>query len=183
MKVTYKGKLDTLIPAERRKLNAKLQKLGKIVDGREEREAHFVLSHERQNYNAEITVNIRDHVLVGAGSAPDLYTAMSSAIEKLDKQVRKLRAKFRDTRRTPDQSLRAKAAEEEAEEAAAEETVEEAGPHVFRVNHRANQKPMTLEEALLAMEGRNYLVYRDAETDRLSVLLRREDGNFDLVEA
>ena len=43
---------------------------------------------------------------------------------------------------------------------------------------------MTLDEALIEIEkGRDYLVYRDAETDRLSVLLRRRDGHFDLVEA
>ena len=43
---------------------------------------------------------------------------------------------------------------------------------------------MTLEEALLEMEkDRDYLVYRDAETDRLAVLVRRRDGHFDLVEA
>ncbi len=42
---------------------------------------------------------------------------------------------------------------------------------------------MTLEEALLEMEKkRDYLVYRDADTDRVSVLVRRPDGDFDLVE-
>jgi len=67
------------------------------------------------------------------------------------------------------------------------EIVEAAAPdqkRVYRANHRADQKPMTIEEALLAIEdGRDYLVYRDSETDRLSVLLRRRDGHFDLVEA
>ena len=43
---------------------------------------------------------------------------------------------------------------------------------------------MTLDEALLEIEkSGDYVVYRDAETDRLSVLLRRRDGHFDLVEA
>ncbi len=43
---------------------------------------------------------------------------------------------------------------------------------------------MTLEEALLELDtGREYVVYRDAETDRVAVLLRRPDGHFDLVEA
>jgi putative sigma-54 modulation protein len=32
-------------------------------------------------------------------------------------------------------------------------------------------------------QSRDYLVYRDSETDRVSVLLRRRDGHFDLVEA
>jgi len=54
---------------------------------------------------------------------------------------------------------------------------------VFRVNHHGRRKPMTLEEALLEIENRNFVVYRDAETDRVSVLVRRRDGNFDLIEA
>ncbi len=55
----------------------------------------------------------------------------------------------------------------------------------FRVNLHNQRKPMTLEEALLEMEDghRDYLAYRDAETERVSVLLRRRDGNFDLIEA
>jgi len=185
MKVTYKGKLDSLVDAQRKKLDSKLDRLAKVVDGREEREAHFVLNAERHAQKAEITVSIRDHVLMGAGSSPDLLTAMISAIDKLEKQVRKLRAKFRDTHRGPEQSLRTKTAGQSAdagEEPAGESMAE--GPAVFRVNHRANQKPLTLEEALLAIDdGRNYLIYRDSETSRLAVLLRRTDGNFDLVEA
>ncbi len=185
MKVTYKGKLDSLLPAQRRKLEAKLDKLAKVVDGREEREVHCILSSERNVQHAELTVNIRDHIMVGASSSPDLMTALTGAIDKLDKQVRKLRTKFRDTHRGPAQSLKATNLEPpetlDPESAMEDEGIQ--GPQVFRVNHRANQKPMTLEEALLAIDdGRNYLVYRDAESDRLSVLLRRRDGNFDLVE-
>ncbi len=184
MKVAYKGKLDSLVPAQRQKLESKLKKLAKVVDGKEEREAHFVLTSERHAHNAEITVNVRDHVMVGVGSSPDLLTAMTTAVDKLEKQVRKLRAKFRATHRGPEQSLRSQPVAE-PELAPIEEAEEPpVSGQVFRVNHRANQKPLTLEEALLKLEdGRNYLVYRDAESDRLSVLLRRRDGNFDLVEA
>jgi putative sigma-54 modulation protein len=183
MKVSYKGKLDSLLPAQRKKLDAKLAKLATVVDGREEREAHFILTSERHEHHAEITVNVREHVMVGVGASPDLLTAMTSAVDKLDKQVRKLRAKFRDTHRGPEKSLRVKPAvgEEAPVEPAAPEAAE---PQVYRVNHRADQKPLTLDEAILAMEdGRNYFVYRDSESDRLTVLLRRDDGNFDLVEA
>jgi hypothetical protein len=43
---------------------------------------------------------------------------------------------------------------------------------------------MTLEEALLQMDKtRDYLVYRDSVTDKVAVLVRRRDGDFDLVEA
>jgi putative sigma-54 modulation protein len=43
---------------------------------------------------------------------------------------------------------------------------------------------MTLDEAVLQMDDkRDYLVYRDAQTDRVVMLVRRRDGHFDLVEA
>jgi putative sigma-54 modulation protein len=183
MKVTFTGSLDELLPAQRKKLDRKLAKLGKLVDGKEEKEAHVIILSERQNHRAEITVNYHNHALVGIGAAPDLLTAFTSAIDKLEKQIQKLRTKWRDTKRVPESSLRSVAAEETAAGPEGEfELVTER--KVFRANHGADQKPLTLEEALLEMEdGRDYLVYRDADTDRLSVLLRRRDGNFDLVEA
>ena len=185
MKVTYKGKLDTLLPAQRQKLEAKLEKFGKLVDGKEEREAHVILVSERHLHRAEITFNFHDHPLVGIGESPDLLTAVTTAVDKLDKQVRKLRTKWRDGKRGPETTLKSKAeGEEEAEESAAPEAEAPPERSVFRVNHHSTQKPMTLDEALLRIEdGRDYVVYRDAKTDRVAVLLRRRDGNFDLVEA
>jgi len=43
---------------------------------------------------------------------------------------------------------------------------------------------MTVDEAMLEMDPtRDYLVYRDAQREGLSVLVRRRDGNFDLIES
>lgn len=182
MKLTIKGSLDQLLPAQRKKLDRKLAKLGKLIDGRQEREAHLIVASERQNHRAEITVNFHDHALVSEASSPDLLTALTLAADKLEKQVQKLRTKWRDIKRVPQREKSVAVEEAEAVAAAGEIEAGEA-PRVFRANHRADQKPLTLEEALLEMEdGRDYLVYRDADTDRLSVLLRRRDGNFDLIQ-
>jgi putative sigma-54 modulation protein len=45
-------------------------------------------------------------------------------------------------------------------------------------------KPMTPEEALvqLADEANQFLVFRDADTDRIGVLYKRKDGNYGLIE-
>jgi len=113
------------------------------------------------------------------GSNGDLFTAIHSAAEKLEKQAVKARTKWRDTKRAPRQEEPA----EEAGPAAEPEPEAEPGRRVYRVNHHRKRKPMTLDEALLEMENnRDYLVYRDAETDRVSVLVRRRDGHFDLIE-
>jgi len=185
MKVIYTGKLDGLMPAQQRKLQAKFAKVGKLLDGREEREAHVILTAQRRMQRAEITLNYYDHPLVGVESAPDAFTAITRALDKLEKQALKLRAKWRDTKRDPRLALKSALTSETAESAAEPEEAEAPGEsRVYRVDQRTDHKPLTLEEALLEMEAdRDYLVYRDAETDRLSVLVRRRDGHFDLVQA
>jgi putative sigma-54 modulation protein len=116
---------------------------------------------------------------VGLGENADIFTAIHAAILKLEKQAIKVRAKWRDNKRGP------KRTDTEAAGAPSEAASERAGEkRIFRVNHHQHRKPMTLDEALLEMEkDRDYLVYRDAETDRVAVLVRRRDGDFDLVEA
>jgi putative sigma-54 modulation protein len=182
MKITYTGRQVELAPAERKKLEAEFAKIGKLLDGKQdEREAHVVLSLERHLHHAEVTVNYYNHPLVGLGSDTDLFTAIHGAAQKLEKQALKTRTKWRDTKRAP----RKAGSEAEREPAAA---VVDAGAvpegKVYRVNHHEKRKPMTLDEAILEMDKkRDYIVYRDAETDRLRVLLRRKDGDFDLVES
>jgi putative sigma-54 modulation protein len=179
MKITYTGRQVELTPAQLKKLEARSAKVGKLLDGKRECEAHVILSLERHLHQAEVTVNYFNHQLVGVGSNSDLFTAIHSAIEKLEKQAVKQRSKWRDTKRTPRKEAEA------AKEArpAVREVESEVERRVYRVNHHQSRKPMTLDEALLEMEkNRDYLVYRDAETDRILVLVRRRDGNFDLVE-
>jgi putative sigma-54 modulation protein len=182
MRVTYTGRQVELAPAQLRKLEAKIGKVGKLLDGREEREAHVILSLERHLHHAEITVKYYNHQLVGLGSNSDLFTAIQAAMDKLEKQAIKIRTKWREGKRTPRKESQPEPPP--AETAAQAEPEAETEKRIFRVNHHQRRKPMTLDEAILEMEkDRDYLVYRDAETDRVSVLVRRRDGHFDLVEA
>ena len=182
MKITYTGRQVELAPAQLKKLEAQFAKIGKLLDGKRVHEAHVILSLERHLHHAEVTVNCYNHQLVGLRSNSDLFIAIHAAAEKLEKQVLKTRTKWRDFTRSPRKS--APETETEAPAAAAAEAESAPARRVFRVNHFQRRKPMTLDEAILEMdEDRSYLVYRDAETERVSVLLRRPDGNFDLVEA
>lgn len=179
MKITYTGRQVELAPAQLKKIEARFAKLGKLLDGREQSEAHVILSLERHLHKAEITVNYHNHQLVGIDSNADLITGIHSAIEKLEKQAIKVRAKWRDTKRTPPKE---EAAAPSDSASGPEESANQR--QVFRINHHERRKPMTLEEALLEMEkGADYLVYRDSENSRVAVLVRRRDGNFDLIEA
>ena len=181
MRITYTGRQVELAPAQLRKIEAQFAKVGKLLDGRDEREAHVILSVERHLHCVEISVNYHSHSLVCIGEDADLFTAIHAAVQKLEKQAIKVRAKWRDNRRAP-----RKAAESAEAGKIPASVVQEAAEEkkVFRVNHHQYRKPMTLDEAVLEMEkDRDYLVYRDAETDRVAVLVRRRDGHFDLVES
>ena len=201
MKVTYKGMPHALPPKVQQKLDGKFAKLAKLLDGRGEREAHVIVTQERRMCCAEVTLQFHDHKLVGHGSDADLFNALSAALEKLDAQAVKQRAKWRTTHRRNGPGVSRAGGGDVAGEvqrpeipakvppvANASRARESDGKRVFRVNGIGRRKPMTLDEALLEMDkNRDYLVYRDADRDReghgLSVLVRRRDGHFDLIES
>jgi ribosome hibernation promoting factor len=184
--------LPHALPAKvQQKLDGKFAKLAKLLDGRGEREAHVIVTQERRMCCAEITLQFHDHKLVGKASDTDLFTALSMAFEKLDSQAVKQRAKWRVTHRHKGEDAR-QPAESPAEDPSASPARQAASgssaKRVFRVNGAGRRKPMTLDEALLEMDpNRDYLVYRDAdrnaEREGLSVLVRRRDGHFDLIES
>ncbi len=49
---------------------------------------------------------------------------------------------------------------------------------------RVPVKPMSVEEALLLMQDspHPFLVFRDADSQQVSVIFRRRDGHFGLIE-
>ena len=179
MKITYTGRQVELAPAQLKKLEARFAKIGKLLDGKEERDAHIVLSLLRKIHKAEATINYYGQPLIGVGSSDDLFTAIHEAAEKLEKQSVKARTKWRDAKRTP----RKGTPEVENEQPVSAESDGDNRQQVYKVKPPARRKPMTVEEAVLEMDkSKDYLVYRDAQTDKISVLLRRPDGHFDLVE-
>jgi putative sigma-54 modulation protein len=210
VKITYTGKPEALTPAENRKIEQRFEKLSKLLDSKRcEAEVHVIVAGQRHLLRAEIKVQYRDHPLFCEASAADVFTAITDAADKLEKQILKLRTKWRDTKRGPkeepeeevpvaaapaparEQKRAAqpapartpakKAAKPEPEPETEAETA--AGPQVLRVNHHERRKPMTVDEAMIEIDTRDYVVYRDADTGRTSVLIRRRDGDYDLIEA
>ena len=66
---------------------------------------------------------------------------------------------------------------------AAERVPAETTPRVIRARGSA-VKPMNLDDAMLALTGgdQSFLVYRDARSDSVTILYRRTDGHFGLIE-
>ena len=194
MKIIYTGRHEAFPPKQKAKLEAKLQKLSKMLERKGEKEARVILSQERFLHKIEITINAWDHSLVGVGSNRDLITAACEALDKLEKQLRKVRDKWLAKRHKDNgagamnglaaQTAAAPSANGKARKQVSLAAGKRGNKKVFRVNNRDGNKPMTLEEAMLEMEvSQDYMVYRDSQTDRVAVLMRRPDGHFDLIES
>jgi putative sigma-54 modulation protein len=184
MKVSYRGIEEKLSPKLQEKLDAKFGKLSKLLEKRGEKEAHVMVTKERHQINAEITLQFYDHQLVGLGSNGDLFTAMSGALEKLEKQAVKTRGKWREKARRQDKEPLALAAVQTPAAVNGKAAVKVPKNRVNRVQHLNRSKPMTLDEAVMQMEdGREYVVYQDSDRECLSVLVRTRNGNFDLIES
>lgn len=183
MNITWTGKQEFLDRTQQKNLDSKIAKVSKLLGGhgKGDKRAHVILHRHKNKHRAEVTLNYLDHQLASEHLDGDQFTAINLAIEKLEKQILKVRDKRRDTKKGPREGWDKGAA---ANAVSAAETSASAGngrPQIFQVVP-GDTKPMTAEEALVEIEpADNYFVYLDSATNRPAVILRRNDGNFDLV--
>lgn len=111
---------------------------------------------------------------------PDLFAAVDVIHDTLQRQITRYKDKRyrRGKVRTTDSEtvpLETHPAPDAAEEPEQE-------PQIVRTK-RFTYKPMTSEEAIEQMEllGHNFFVFTDADTDQISVVYRRRDGNYGLI--
>lgn len=176
MKIEYTARNFTISPAIKKHINDHFKKLNTMLNGATQ--AHVILTVGKHHRNvAEIVVNWQDHALTSKADTTDMYASSLQAIDKLHKQVVKLKGKIID------RSHHAKSAKSIAPSPIPPVELEKEAPRIIR-SRRYSIKPMTPEEAVLKVEESTdqFLVFRDAETERIGVLYKRKDGNYGLIE-
>ncbi|MFC1926460.1 ribosome hibernation-promoting factor, HPF/YfiA family [Chloroflexota bacterium] len=123
-------------------------------------------------YVVQVTMDSNGTLLRGEERADTIDNALDSVVNVLKRQIERFKGKFYRRQR--------KAAQEESEPAT--EQQEETG-NVVRVK-RFPVKPMNLDEAIEQMEllGHNLFLFLDADSNNFSVIYRRGDGNYGLIE-
>jgi putative sigma-54 modulation protein len=148
-----------------------------------------VLSHEKHRFGAEVIASHRRrHWKAQEETAGDPRAAVTLAFEKIDAQAKKDLGRRRDLkhRGTPGRPIRGTrvAAAEPAEAGREAETASPATVRIVRSGQqRLTVKPMSAEEAGLRLENsrQEFLVFRDATSEKISVLYKRRDGDFGLI--
>jgi len=176
MKFEYTGRHVDVSPAIRRHVEEHFKKLDHIFND-STLSTHVIIEVEKNRQIAEIIVSWRDYTLTSKDTNADMYMALTRAMAKIEKQGLKLKKKIID---------RKQGARSTARIAPEPDGHLEATPRPPRIiaARRYSVKPMTAEEAALRLSGEpdQFLVFRDADTERLGVLYKRRDGNYGLIE-
>ncbi|HKP47666.1 MAG TPA: ribosome-associated translation inhibitor RaiA [Pyrinomonadaceae bacterium] len=176
MRFEYTGRHVEVSPAIRKHVEDHFKKLDHIFDGTAA-SVHVIIEVEKNRQIGELIVHWRDHTLTAKDINADMYMALTRAIAKIEKQGLKLKKKTIDRKQN---------AKRTATVAPTPDGQLEATPRPPRIiaARRYSIKPMTAEEAALALSSQTdqFVVFRDADTDRVGVLYKRKDGNFGLIE-
>jgi putative sigma-54 modulation protein len=153
----------------RRHAEEKIQRIHKFL--RRPIEAHVTLSVVKRRHIAEVQLSAKHLNLTATEETGDLYSAIDLAMTKLERQVKKHVAKRKNHKGSIDP------------------TAVTAGPGFERTarlirTRRVAVKPMTLDEAVvqLRLQKAEFLVFKNAANEALTVIYRRKDGHFGLVE-
>ena len=177
MTFEYTGRHVLVTPAIRRHVEEHFRKLKHIFNSGVDPRVHVILAVEKNRQIGEVVVHWRDHTLTAADTNADMYMALTRAVAKIEKQALKLKKRIID---------RKHGARKTSDVAPDPDGQLEAAPLPARIINarRYIVKPMTAEEAALDLGARadHFVVFRDADTNRLGVLFKRQDGNFGLIE-
>ena len=146
--------------------------------------AHITHTEQRGLHIIEVQLDLDGIPLRAEVRAADIDIATDAVVEKLEEQVRRLKGKLRSRKGkasapTVAASLAATLADIPDDETASDTPL----PTIARTKRFAI-KPMFVEEAALQMEllHHDFFAFLDAESDLVSVIYRRRDGNFGLLE-
>ena len=134
-----------------------------------------ILSKEKYRHRTEVIIHARgDHMLRGLGEGTGWPISIRDAVTKIEQQAQKLKGKWGERKRqaAPRQIV-----------ATAPEPAANAVKRIVRAT-RYPVKPMSVDDAALRVDSgpETFVVFRNAETDAVSILYRRSDGNYGLIE-
>lgn len=176
MRLEITGRQVDIVAPLRQLITRRLAKLERLLNDNAI-SGQVILSKEKYRHRTEILIHARgDHMLRGQGEGSGWPIAVRVAAEKIEQQAQTLKGKWRQRKRRGPSGARALAAQAAAPEAGNNRRVIRATRYAV--------KPMSVEDAVLRVGSGpdTFVVFRNADTDAVSILYRRSDGNYGLIE-
>ncbi|MCD8028430.1 MAG: ribosome-associated translation inhibitor RaiA [Erysipelotrichaceae bacterium] len=174
MKVNIRGKNLTVTQDIETRVKKKLGILDKYFIMSDNVEAKVLIRDYPVGQKIEVTIPT-EYVLLRAEVVDnDVFNALDQVIDKLEGQIRKYKTRL--SRKSKDNKL--------AFNIASIQPLDDEEEDVIVKTKTISPKPMDMEEAIMQMEliGHTFFVYKDTETDQISVVYKRHDGDYGLIE-
>ncbi len=171
MKTNIYSRKVELSEEKKNALTKKIEKLGKFFD--DDVTADISVSTQRDKVIVEVTVRTPDMIFRAEERDDVLLNAADEIVESIQRQIRKNKTRLAKRLRQGDVKA--------FESFTADEPESEIKIVKTKTHHI---KPMSAEEAVLQMNmlGHSFFVFLDAATDETSIVYRRKDGNYGLIE-
>lgn len=180
MKYEYTGRHIEVTPALRSHVEEHFERINHLFDDNG-RSAHIIIEVEHGgNHRSEIIVKWRDRTLTATTGNSDMYKSLTQTIEKIKKQALRSKDKIIDKHQKAK-----KVSTVIAPAITDEETVSAAESPEIIASESYAVKPMTEDEAVLQLndEENQFLVFRNADAkERVSIIYKRKDGNYGLIQ-
>lgn len=177
MKFEYTGRHLDVTPALRTHVEEHFVKFAHLFDGNGDYNAHVIIEVERGMHRSEIVIKWHDQILTATTNVSDMYQSLSQTIDKIGKQALKLKNKIKDKHQ--------KAVKISTVTPPVDEIIPADGTPEIISSTNYPVKPMTAEEAVLRLneqQENQFLVFRNSLDERISVIFKRKDGNYGLIE-
>lgn len=177
MKLSVRGKSMDVTPALQQYVEKHTDKIQRYFD--KEIVLHVLLSVTKNTQKAEATMQVDGIFIRAVEKSADMYKSIDVVFDKLERQIHKyktrLAKRFKGRQVLNDKFLMPHTpAGNEAESESFEV-----------VRHKSfDMKPMSTEEAILQMSllDHDFFVFKNEETDLISVIYKRDDGKYGIIE-
>ena len=198
MRLDITGRHVDITPPLRQLIERRLARLERLLND-SLMSTKVILTLEKYRHRAEIIIRARgDNTFRGQGEGNAWPISIRQAVEKLEQQAEKLKTKWTERKRSDTQRRVPRSVRETrilgtvrgggiaaAQLARSEraEAMDFRPPRVIRATRYA-VKPMSIEDAVLRLDdtAESFLVFRNSESDAVTILYRRKDGNVGLIE-
>ena len=155
----------------------RISKLEKFFEDNVEANAHVNLKvYPNKTFKVEVTIPLPYLTLRAEETSSDMYGSIDLVTDKLERQIRKYKTKV--NRKSREKGYKNMDFVPDVEDEPVSDDLK-----IVRTK-QISLKPMDPEEAVLQMDmlGHDFFVFEDAETNGTSVLYRRKDGRYGLIE-
>jgi putative sigma-54 modulation protein len=177
MKYQIVGKNMEVTDAISNVIQKKLSRMDKYFDENEEVSCRAVVRSYNVGAKVEITIFSKDTTFRAEVKNDDLYAAVDLAIDKLVGQMRKLKTKLQ--KRYEREGIGKSILFEELKEESDVDNEKLVKTKSYML------KPISMEDAIIQMEslGHSFYMYLDTDDEKISVLYKRNDGGYGLIQA